>query len=190
MWRSQLKAMLLSPSPHSFTTLHTRSSNSSRPRIFTLHKTLYFHSYTSFRFPTSLNFPSSSAFVVPIRCLSSVFLANTLEWNESVLCSEMGDADGEGRSLGEEDSRTSILVRAPKTKRKKIWVGKGKVEERVFAPKGEEEWRVLEALEKGKNLGRKGRERNKGFGTEKKKKSRWGHYEELERRTGYKERWH
>ena len=128
MWRSQLRVMLLSPSPHSFTTLLTCSSNSSRPRIFALHKTLSFHSYTSFRFPTSLNFPASSAFVVPIRCISSIFLANTLEWNKPVLCSKMGDADSEGRSLGEEDSKTSILVRAPKTKRKKIWVGKGKVE--------------------------------------------------------------
>ena len=128
MWRSQLRVMLLSPSPHSFTTLLTRSSNFSCPRIFAFHKTLSFHSYTSFRFPTSLNFPASSAFVVPIRCISSIFLANTLEWNKPVLCSKMGDADSEGRSLGEEDSKTSILVRAPKTKRKKIWVGKGKVE--------------------------------------------------------------
>ena len=118
--QSQLRAMLLSPSPHSFTTLLTRSSNFSRPRIVALHKTLSFHSYTSFRFPTSLNFPASFAFVVPVQCLSSIFLANTLEWNEPVLCSEIGDADSEGRSLGEEDSRTSILVRAPKTKRKKI----------------------------------------------------------------------
>ncbi|RVW60860.1 hypothetical protein CK203_033496 [Vitis vinifera] len=60
----------------------------------------------------TLNFPASSAFVVPVRCLSSIFPANTLEWNEPVSCSEVGDADGEGRSLGEEDSRTSIPVRA------------------------------------------------------------------------------
>ncbi|KAJ9684515.1 hypothetical protein PVL29_016806 [Vitis rotundifolia] len=112
MWRSQLRAMLLSPSPHPLTTLLTRSSNSSRPRLFALHKTLSFHSHPSFRSPTALNFPASSAFVVPARCLSSIFPANTLEWNEPVSCSEVGDADGEGRSLGEEDSRTSIPVRA------------------------------------------------------------------------------
>ena len=112
MWRSQLRAMLLSPSPRPLTTLLTRSSNSSRPRLFALHKTLSFHSHPSFRSPTALNFPASSAFVVPVRCLSSIFPANTLEWNEPVSCSEVGDADGEGRSLGEEDSRTSIPVRA------------------------------------------------------------------------------
>ncbi|CBI28636.3 unnamed protein product, partial [Vitis vinifera] len=43
--------------------------------------------------------------------------------NEPVSGSKVSDVNGEGKSLGEEDSRTSIPVRASEMEREKIWVG-------------------------------------------------------------------
>ena len=37
--------------------------------------------------------------------------------------SKVSDVNGEGKSLGEEDSRTSIPIRASEMGREKIWVG-------------------------------------------------------------------
>ena len=115
MWRSQLRAMLLlrSPSLHPLTALLTVSCGSSRPPLSALHKTLSFHLYSSFSSPPLFHSPVPSAFVVPVRCLSSIFPATALDWNQPVSGSEVTtDADGGGRSLGEEDSRRSIPVRA------------------------------------------------------------------------------
>ena len=55
-------------------------------------------------YPLGFNFG-----VFALRCVSSVSSAPTLDWNEAVSCSEVGD--GNGGSV-EEDTKPSIPVRA------------------------------------------------------------------------------
>uniref|UniRef100_A0A2N9E2Y6 DUF155 domain-containing protein n=1 Tax=Fagus sylvatica TaxID=28930 RepID=A0A2N9E2Y6_FAGSY len=49
--------------------------------------------------------------LIVVRCVSSFSPADTLDWNEPVSCSEVGDGDGNNGSL-DEDSKPAIPVRA------------------------------------------------------------------------------
>lgn len=116
VWRSQLRVTLLNQASNPLTTFCRRSSNSSSSTLLAFRGTLSFHfhfhshSHSLFPSPVPLNF--SSTILVPVRCLSSIFPANAPEKDEPVQCSVEGDADGEGRSLREEDSMVSIPVKA------------------------------------------------------------------------------
>lgn len=64
---------------------------------------------------------SSGFGLLVVRCISSVSPAHTLEWNEPVSCSEVGDGNNE---TVEEDTKPSIPVRAYffSTRFVSIWV--------------------------------------------------------------------
>ena len=105
--------------------------------------------------------------------------------------SKVSDVNGEGKSLGEEDSRTSIPIRASEMGREKIWVGgtkkrkKGKfwvgTSPRVGRRKGcRGQWK---RKEKKIQVG-KGEEEGTVLAPKKMKKSWWGHCKGLGRRTG------
>uniref|UniRef100_A0A5B6YJR0 Putative sporulation protein RMD1 n=1 Tax=Davidia involucrata TaxID=16924 RepID=A0A5B6YJR0_DAVIN len=138
MWRhrsidAQMKTMLLLPSLSSslssstttlkaFRTVFALSSPSSllrtppQPRSFSfsLPQTLIFRraSHSSNFNPRrdhSFCLGSDWSFVVA-KCISSISSAHTLEWNEPVAGSEVGDGNNGG--VGEEDTKLSIPVRA------------------------------------------------------------------------------
>ncbi|KAK9283667.1 hypothetical protein L1049_011919 [Liquidambar formosana] len=89
-----------------FRTFLTRSSIV--PPFFSFPKTLV-PRRTSIFVPRNHNFVTDCSFLV-VRCVSSVSSAHTLEWNEPVSCSEVGDRNNDG--VSEEDTRASIPVRA------------------------------------------------------------------------------
>ncbi|XP_059628245.1 protein RETARDED ROOT GROWTH-LIKE-like [Cornus florida] len=128
MWRHRsfnaLSSSLSSDSSTSklntFRTLLTLSNPSTllqnpppnRPVAFYLPKTLnfgQFHRFSNLNSRSGFIFGSDSSFVVA-KCISTISSANTVDWNEPVSCSEVGDGSNGG--VSEEDIRASIPVRA------------------------------------------------------------------------------
>lgn len=112
---------------------HLPSLSPSKPQSLSLPKTLVPFTTNSAKAAAASSLlvgPRSGFCLVIVRCVSSVSSAPTLEWNEPVSCSEVGDSCSEevvNGNIGtvEDDAKPSIPVRAYffSTRFVSFWVG-------------------------------------------------------------------
>lgn len=82
----------------------------SHPRYFSLYQTLVPRHFSTSNLRPDVARRFDSSFVVA-KCISSITPAGTLEWNEPIMCSQVGSGDDVG-GVSEEDTKASIPVRA------------------------------------------------------------------------------
>lgn len=118
MWRTvdvHLRALRFLPSPQSSfpirpvrTILSPNAHTLSAPQTLNLRTIVTTSVFSNFKGLGTRGSGSNFGLIV-VRCLSSVSPAPTLEWNEPVSCSEVGNGDC---GSVDEDSKSSIPVRA------------------------------------------------------------------------------